>query len=85
MLEHIIAKHINKFLEEHSILSDFQHGFRKGYSTITQLVTIVHTFAKTLDMNGQIDAIFMDFSKAFDKVHHEKLIQKLKTLIFQTF
>lgn len=80
MLEHIIAKHINKFLEEHSILSDFQHGFRKGYSTITQLVTIVHTFAKTLDMNGQIDAIFMDFSKAFDKVHHEKLIQKLKNI-----
>ena len=34
-------------------------------------------FIDCLDSGGQIDAILLDFSKAFDKVHHESLLQKL--------
>lgn len=80
LIEHIIANHILEFLERHSILTSFQHGFRKGYSTVTQLVTVTHEFAKALDNNVQVDTIFLDLSKAFDKVPHDKLIQKLKNI-----
>lgn len=80
LLEHIIANQINEFLDEHSVLSNHQHGFRKGYSTVTQLVTVIHSLASCFDKNGQIDAIFLDFSKAFDRVPHDKLILKLRKI-----
>lgn len=80
MLEHVISKRVVEFLEQNSILTNFQHGFRKGYSTVTQLVSVVHSFAETLDKNGQMDVIFLDFSKAFDKVIHHKLITKLRDI-----
>lgn len=73
MLEHVISKRSAEFLEQNSILTNFQHGFRQGYSTVTQLVTVVHSFAEALDNNGQMDVIFLDFSKAFDKVIRHKL------------
>lgn len=77
LLEHIIHNHISEFLETHSVLTNFQHGFRKGYSTCTQLVQTVHDFAISINNGNQTDAIFMDFSKAFDKVSHQKLLFKL--------
>lgn len=58
LIEHIIATQITEFLDKHSILTSFQHGFRKKYSTVTQLVTVTHEFAKGLDNNIQIDTIF---------------------------
>lgn len=78
LIEHVIAKALNEFLVDKIILTSFQHGFRKGYSTVTQLVTVIHTFASAIDNNNQIDLIFLDFSKAFDKVTHSKLIFKLR-------
>lgn len=77
MLEHIIAIRINSFLDDNHILSPFQHGFRKGFSTVTQLVSVVHHIASVLDNAGQVDMLFLDFSKAFDRVPHNKLIDKL--------
>lgn len=76
LLEHIIHNHITEFLSKNTI-SCHQHGFRKGFSTCTQLVTTVHDFAKAVNLGKQVDAIFMDFSKAFHKVSHKKLLHKL--------
>ena len=58
--------HLMKFLENNKILSDYQHGFRKKRSCETQLITTVHDLAIGLDRRQQVDAIFLDFSKAFD-------------------
>lgn len=49
-------------------------------STVTQLVSIVHEMLGVLDKSGQVDILFLDFSKAFDKVPHGKLLYKLKCL-----
>lgn len=80
LLEHIISNMVTDFLDKNNFITEFQHGFRKGYSTVTQLVTTVHEFASTLDKSGQIDAVFIDFSKAFDRVPHGKLLFKLESI-----
>ena len=64
--------------DTHNILSDPQHGFRKHRSTETQLIGTIHDLAQTLDEGGQMDCILLDFSKAFDKVPHRRLLHKLK-------
>ena len=59
-------------------LSEVQHGFRKHHSCITQLVEAVHDFANALDKGQHLDAVTLDFSKAFDKVvPHRRLCKKL--------
>lgn len=66
------------FFDQHTILTDFQHGFREGYSALMQLITIIHSFALNLDNNRQTGVIFLDFSKVFHRVLHEKLTLKLR-------
>jgi hypothetical protein len=62
-----------KFFEDQNILTDYQHGFRKKRSCESQLITTIQDLASGIDSSTQIDAIFLDFSKAFDKVSHERL------------
>ena len=76
-LEHIIRSNLMNHLERHNILSDHQHGFRKRRSCETQLIQAVDDLAKCLNVGGQIDAVLLDFSKAFDKVSHHHLATKL--------
>jgi hypothetical protein len=59
------------------ILSDSQNGFRARRSCETQLVVTIQKLAKTQSEGKQIDAILLDFSKAFDKVPHNRLLLKL--------
>ena len=63
--------------ERHSIRHEAQHGFRKNCSCESQLILTTHDLAKGLDDKSQIDAVLLDFSKAFDKVAHHHLLQKL--------
>ena len=44
----------------------------------SQLLTLVHNLAESINSKGQTDVIFLDFSKAFDKVSHKKLLTKLQ-------
>ena len=78
LLEHILCSSIMKHLEKHKILTDAQHGFRKRRSCETQLVLTSADLLKSLDNRGQTDVILLDFSKAFDKVPHQRLLYKIK-------
>ncbi len=78
LLEHIIHSHIMKHLEQHHILTDHQHGFRAKRSTETQLIQTIHDISKSLDEKKSVDMAILDFTKAFDKVPHKRLIHKLK-------
>jgi hypothetical protein len=77
-LERLMYNHINTFLTENSLITPKQSGFRPGDSTVNQLIFICDKIAKTLDCGNEIRAIFLDFSKAFDKVWHHGLLYKLK-------
>ena len=77
VMEHIIHSHIMGHFDQYHILHDAQHGFRKRRSCESQLLLTVQDLAKGLDEKSQIDAILLDFSKAFDKVPHQRLGLKL--------
>ena len=66
---------------QHELLTPYQSRFIKGDSCVNQLLAIIHDIHKNLDANPSIDTIgvFMDMSKAFDKVWHKGLISKLKS------
>jgi hypothetical protein len=77
VLEHIIVSGMKVHLESSGILCDRQHGFREKRSCETQLVDFVHELSQHLNKGQQVDAIIMDFSKAFDRVAHNALLHKL--------
>ena len=78
MMEHIIASNIMEHLNNKNILIDQQHGFRARRSCESQLLQTVHDLALGLDQKIQYDVGILDFSKAFDKVSHNKLLGKLQ-------
>ena len=77
IIEHVIHSHVINHLERNNILEDKQHGFRKRRSCESQLITTINDLAKGLNDKQQIDAVLLDFSKAFDKVSHRRLAIKL--------
>ena len=78
IMEHIVCKQICHHLSANSAIYRHQHGFQKGLSCETQLILIIHEWASILNINGQVDVIFLDFEKAFDSVPHERLLLKAR-------
>lgn len=74
--------HKGMYAAAHDVISDFQHGFVKKRSTVTNLMSYVSTLNANLEKFKQTDAIYFDFSKAFDKVPHLHVITKLTRLGF---
>ncbi|CAH2094536.1 unnamed protein product [Euphydryas editha] len=80
VLEQLVYPYIQSHYEKYA--SDRQHGFLNRRSTITNLVEYVEDITERLDKNEQVDAIYTDFSRAFDRVVHDILLQKLSYLGF---
>ena len=76
VLEKCILKKVFNHFEKY--LSDFQFGFIKGRSCVSQLLSVFHEIGSLLDTNAEIDVLYLDFSKAFDSINHAKLLVKLK-------
>ena len=58
-------------------LNPCQHGFVPGKSCVTQLIEVFEQIGYKLDNGEQIDVIYIDMSKAFDKVSHSQLVDRL--------
>ena len=74
-LEKIVHKAIYSHVAPY--LTDWQHGFIRGRSCATQLVLTHHQWTKALDDGLQVDVVFLDVSKTFDRVSHDLLLHKL--------
>jgi hypothetical protein len=78
LLETLIKENIVEHLEKHGLLKDSQHGFRSGRSCLTNLLDFFESVTSELDDGNCADIIYLDFSKAFDKVPHCRLLKKLE-------
>ena len=72
-MENCVFNNIRKELS--GLISARQHGFRSGKSCITNLLESLDTIGSRLDRGSQIDSVYLDMSKTFDKVRHDLLLQ----------
>ena len=76
-MEDIVASNLSRHFGQNDILYDLQHGFRERRSCETHLIQLVEELARNTSQGRQTDLILLDFSKAFDRVNHMKLLHKL--------
>lgn len=76
--ETIIRDSLVQYLENNRLITDSQHGFRKGRSCVTNLLEFLDKVTGYVDSGENVDVVFLDFAKAFDKVPHKRLILKLR-------
>ena len=81
VLEKIILNSLNEFLED-DLLCEHQSCFRYSDSCEYQLLSIVHSICTFFDCNPLLDVrgVFLDISKAFDRVWHDGFIYKTKSI-----
>jgi len=65
------------YFKVNMLFSNKQFGFIKGRSTTLQLLQILDTWTEWLEQGGQVDVVYTDLEKAFDKIPHKRLISKL--------
>ena len=79
LLERIVINAIYKHLIDNDILCNDQHGFVRGRSTCTNLLEALNDWTHNVQDNCPTMVIYIDFSKAFDVVQHDKLFLKLRS------
>ncbi len=78
MLESIIADRIRDHLNRYNLIHDSQQGFTKGKSCLTNLLSFYNRVYKAADNDESFDVVYLDFNKAFDKVPHQRLLNKVR-------
>lgn len=82
LFESIVCNSITNDVKR--IVSINQHGFTSGRSTTTNLLEFSNIAIGVLESGAQVDVVYTDFSKAFDRVHHKFLVAKLSELGFHS-
>lgn len=80
VLERLVVKHVLNFARRTNIIPEQQHGFVPGRSITSNLLLCLEDWTKDLDVGRPVDVVYLDFSKAFDKVPHRRLLHKLQHL-----
>ena len=71
---------MSSFIDKKGCLNNKKHGFRIGSSCLSALFSVFDDIMHMLEAGGSVDMVYLDFSKAFDKVDHGIHLHKLKAL-----
>ena len=80
IFERVVAQKITTFMEDHNKFNPHQHGFRRGRSCLSQLLQHHIQTLEGLADGANVDVIYLDYAKAFDKVDHGILAHKIKNI-----
>ena len=80
VFEKIIRNRVVEFLELNNLMNPNQHGFRAGHSCLSQLLQHFDEVTKLLENGKNVDVVYLDFAKAFDKLDFFITLQKLFNL-----
>ncbi|CAL4152241.1 unnamed protein product, partial [Meganyctiphanes norvegica] len=77
LFERVMKKYIIAYLEENNLFNPGQHGFRQGRSCLSQLIAHFDNISRLLEDGKNVDVVYLDFAKAFDKVDFLATLRKL--------
>ena len=80
VMESIIRDHIMTHIQTHKLTHQSQHGFLPGRLCQSNLLEFIETVTDEVDNHNNMDIAYLDFAKAFDKVPHERLLLKIKSM-----
>ena len=78
VIESIIKDDLVAHLKTNKLISPSQHGFTKNRSCATNLLEFLEDITREVDRGENVDVVYLDFAKAFDKVPTARLLKKLK-------
>jgi hypothetical protein len=78
LMERVVLDGLLNHIEKNDLVSCHQHGFQKQSSCVTNLIECLNDYTQSFDSGVGTDVIYLDFSKAFDTVPHERLVYKLR-------
>ncbi|XP_076061613.1 uncharacterized protein LOC143037360 [Oratosquilla oratoria] len=80
VIEKCVRDKLFTYLEVNNLIKENQHGFRKGRSCLSNLLAHYDWLLRNLSEGRNVDVVFLDFAKAFDKVDHGVLLHKARDL-----
>ena len=79
-LESLVRDELVKDMLQHELFAKNQHGFIPKRDCMTNLLSCIETWTRVIEEEESIDLIYTDFSKAFDSVPHQRLLQKIANI-----
>ena len=83
-MEKVLNARILEYLQKNSLLYEHQSGFQRNHSTISQLCFLAHQWTTALDGGKNVQSVFLDLSKAYDRVSIPGLLSKLSLIGFSS-
>jgi hypothetical protein len=78
VMESLMKSYLVRYFETNDLFTVHQHGFMSGRSCLTNLLETFESWTEALDKGNSVDAVYLDYQKAFDTVPHRRLLHKLQ-------